>query len=115
MLSTNSKTHALFPGFARFQPVIFVRVANALSLVCVGFTQAIEFRRDLPEFLLVDAAQCDRRLILIDRRLCVDTLGLCLDTIGQCVFDRMRIPERENDLLALNIGFVTDADDVEVL
>src|SRR5438270_815606 len=66
-------------------------------------------------FLFVDAAQSDRRLVLIDRRFCTDTLGFGLDAVGQNIFDRMRIAESKNYLSALDIGLVTDADDIEVL
>src|SRR5687768_2411246 len=55
----------LFTRFSRFQLVILVGVSNALSFVCIGFAQAVQFRRDLAEFLPVDAGKRDSQLILI--------------------------------------------------
>lgn len=48
---------------------MFIGVSNALSFIRVGLAEPIEFRGDLPEFLLVNARQRDGRLILVDRSL----------------------------------------------
>ena len=59
----------------------------------------------LADQLPVDAGHGDVRL-LVDRD---------LDPVGDVEHHRVRVAEREDDLLALDLGAVADADDVEVL
>src|SRR5688572_21724995 len=83
----------------------FTRVADALLLVGVGLAHRADVGGHLADQLPVDAGHRDVRL-LVDRD---------LDPAGDVEDDRMRVAEREDDLLALHFGTVPDTDDVEVL
>src|SRR6185436_4450750 len=83
----------------------FTRVANALLLIRVGLAQAAEVGGDLADQLPIDARHRDVRL-LVDGD---------IDPLGDVEDHRMRIAEREVNLLALHLRAVADADDVELL
>src|SRR5687768_6069000 len=80
-------------------------VAHALLLVRIGLAHPADVGGDLPDHLAIGAGDRDVRLLL-DRD---------VDPVGDVEHDRMRVAEREVDLLALQLGAVADADDVELL
>src|SRR5258706_168149 len=82
----------------------FARVADPLLLVGIRLAQAADVRRHLTNELTIDARDRDVRLLL-DRD--VDPRR---DVEDDCV----RIAEREDDLLAFDLGAVADADDIEL-
>src|SRR6266851_5010414 len=69
---------------------------------------------DLSEFLFVDSRDRQRRLILLNASLRRQPLSFCFNAFRQRKFNRMRIAEREDDLTALHIRFVTNPDDVHL-
>src|SRR5882672_6282289 len=79
-------------------------IPDALLLVGIGLSQPSDVRRHLPNGLPVDAGHGDVRL-LIDRD---------VDPRGDVEDDRVRISQRKNHLLALDLSTVTDADDIEI-
>jgi len=82
----------------------FVGVADALALVRVGRTDAANLRRNLSDLLLVDSAYSDLRLVV----------DLDVDPIGNREVDRMREAELQHELLAFQLGPVSDAFDAQV-
>ena len=82
----------------------FAGVAHALLLVRIGLAQAADVGRNLSHQLAVDARDGDVRLLLDDD----------VDARGHVEHDRVRVPEREDDLLASELRAVADADDVEL-
>src|SRR5579875_977240 len=79
--------------------------ANAFLLVRVGRTQRAKIRRDLPDLILVRAGDGQMRLLFDGD----------LYAFGNRKFHRVRIPECEDDVLALHFGAVADAHDIELL
>src|SRR5262249_47002994 len=79
-------------------------IANALLLVGVRFAEPPDVRRHLPDELTIDAGHRDVRL-LVDRD---------VDPLRDVEHDRVRVAEREHHLLALQLGAIADADDVEL-
>src|SRR4051794_1728779 len=79
-------------------------VPDALLLVGIGLAQAPDVGGDLADQLAVDAGHGDVRL-LVDRH---------VDPRRDVVDDRVRVAEREDHLLALELGAIADADDVEL-
>src|SRR5882724_2979124 len=82
----------------------FAGVAHALLLVRIGLAEAADVRGDLTDQLAIHAGDGDVRL-LVDRD---------VDPVRDIEDDRVRVPEREDDLLALHLGAIADADDVEL-
>ena len=70
-----------------------------------GGRSAANIRGDLADLVLVRAGHGHVRL-LFDRD---------LNSFGNRKLDRMRIAEREDHVLALDLGAIADADDVQVL
>src|SRR5581483_7732113 len=88
-----------------FTDYLLVGVAHAFALVGFGRTERANLRGYLADQLLVGALHHEIRLIRrFDR-----------DAVGNRVDDRVRIAEREIQLLALHGGAETDADDGELL
>src|SRR2546423_13577155 len=75
----------------------------------------MHFSADLPKLLLINSRQGERRLILLNASLGRHPLRLRFDSFRQREFDRVRIAERENDLLSLDISFVTNSDNIHLL
>src|SRR2546430_6558314 len=80
-------------------------VADALLLVRIRLAQPPDVRRHLSHELAVDARHRDVRL-LVDRD---------VDASRDVEHHRVRVAEREDHLLALQLRAVADADDVELL
>src|SRR5260221_6522016 len=74
----------------------------------------MHLRAHLPESLLVDSGKRQGCLILLDAALGRHALGFGFDAFGQGELDRMRVAQRENNLAALHVGLITDADDVHL-
>src|SRR5512145_1158931 len=83
----------------------FARVPDPLLLIGIGLAEAPDVRRDLSDLLPVDPGYGDVRL-LVDRD---------VDALRDIEHDRVRIAQRKDDLLALQLRTIPDADDVEVL
>src|SRR5687767_12883772 len=84
---------------------LLAHVPHALLLVGIGLAHSPDVRRNLTHHLPVGAGHGDVRL-LVDRD---------VDPVRDVEHDRMRVAEREGHLLALQLGAVADADDVELL
>src|SRR4051794_3360726 len=82
----------------------FTGVADALLLVGIRFAQPADVRGDLADQLAVDARHGQVRL-LVDRD---------VDPVRDVEDDRVRVAEREDHLLALDLSAVADTDDVEL-
>src|SRR5262249_7064587 len=83
----------------------FTRVTDALLLVGIRLAQPTDVRSNLSDELSIDAGHGDVRLLLdgdVDSRRDVE-------------HHRVRVAKREDDLLALHLGAIADADDVEFL
>src|SRR6185503_9326771 len=93
-------------GLARLLLQHLAHVADALLLVRVRLAQAADLRRHLAHLLPVDAGDGDPVGLGVHRD---------LDAGRDRVHDGMRVPEREHDLLPLDVGAVADAHDVELL
>ena len=91
-------------GLADLLAQHFAGVADALVLVRIGRAQRADIGRHLAQHLLVVAGQHQVRLLV----------DLQIDAVGQQNFDGVRIAERERRDLALDVGAVADADDVEL-
>src|SRR5580765_8537845 len=88
----------LLLGFLDHHPL--VGVAHALALVRLRRTVSAYFRGDLSDLLLVDTPDDDLGLYR----------NLRLDALGHLVNDRMRIAERQVELVAGDLRPVADAD-----
>ena len=90
-----------------------LRKAQMLSLIALaawlfgstGLAQTPDIGSHLAHELAIDAGHGDMRLLL-DRD---------IDAVRNVEHDRVRVTEREDHLLALDLGAVTHADDVELL
>src|SRR5262245_37690648 len=80
-------------------------LADALALVRLWRPAGADVRRHLADALAARAAHRDRRR----------ALALDLDADRHRELDRVRIPERHDQRLALDLGFVADAADLELL
>src|SRR5687768_14898836 len=83
----------------------FTRVADALLLVGIGLPHAADVGRDLANQLTIDARDRDMRLLLDGD----------VDSRRDVVDHRVRVAKREVHLLALQLGAVADADDIELV
>src|ERR1700728_3467089 len=79
--------------------------AHALLLIRIGWTQRAKIRRDLTDLILVRAGHGHVRLLF----------HRDLNSFRTRKLDRVRIAERQDQVLALHLGAIADADDVEVL
>src|SRR5207249_3163507 len=79
-------------------------IAHALLLVGIWLPQAPDVGGDLTDELPIDAGHRDVRLLLDGD----------VDPLGNVEHHRMRVTQRKDDLLALHLGTVPDADDVEL-
>src|SRR5579885_28676 len=109
----NLKT--LLAGLSGLQLQLHVGVAHALALVRVGLAQVVHLGGDLTELLLVDAGERQRQLVLLNRTLRRDALALHVNAFGQRELNRVRVTQREDDLAALHVRLVADADHVHLL
>src|SRR6267142_6801185 len=81
------------------------RIADAFVLVRVRWTQAAHFRRDLSNFLPVDAREREFGLLWVDR---------AIHARGQRILDRMGKAEAEDyHPLAFHFRTITDADNLQ--
>src|SRR5262249_4164126 len=100
------------PSIALFRPRLsrlllqhFARIADAFLLVRIRLAEAADVGGHLADQLPIHPGHRDVRL-LVDRD---------VESLRDVEHDRMRVAEREDDLLALQLGAVADADDVELL
>ena len=84
---------------------VLADVSNALALVGLWRSELSDFRGDLADALLVDAAHDDLRGLR----------HLELDSLRRDVLDSVRVPERELEVLALCLTAVTDTLNLELL
>src|SRR3712207_6052338 len=115
MVRTFTIYHLLFTSLARLELERNVRVAHALALVGVRLPQLVHLGCDLPQLLLVYAGQRQRSLVLRDAGLGRDALCTSIYAFGERELNRVRIAEREDNLLALYVRLVADADHVHLL
>src|SRR5579863_919780 len=85
--------------FTGLAPNRLGRVLDSLALVRVRRPEFTNLRRHRSEQLPIGALERDGHLLL----------DLCGHTGRQLVYDRMRIPEGQIDLLRLGLGAVSDA------
>src|SRR5690606_7877191 len=90
---------------AFFAEDVLAAIFDALALIGFGLTPTADFRRDLADLLLVDTADRDRRIV---RR-------LDLDTLGHREVDVVAVAELQLQILALRIGAIANAGDLEHL
>src|SRR2546423_3022100 len=115
LITHYSSLITLFTRLARLELQLHVGVAHALALVGVGLAEVVHLGGDLSELLLVNAGERQRQLVLLYRALGRDALALHLDAFGQGELYRVRVAQREDDLLALHVRLVADADHVHFL
>src|SRR6185369_15678121 len=90
---------------AFFAEDVLAAVLDTLALVRLGLAPAADLGRDLADLLLVDAADLDRVLVR----------SLHIDAFGQLVIDVVAVAELQAQVLALGLGVVADAGDLEHL
>src|SRR4029079_7185041 len=90
---------------AFFAEDVLAAVLDALALVRLRLAPAADLGRDLAHLLLVDAADLDRVLVG----------GLDLDAFGNREVHVMAVAELQAQILALGLGAVADAGDLEHL
>src|SRR5258706_16272506 len=83
-------------GLARLLLQDLAHIADALLLVRVGLAQAADLGGHLADLLAVDAGH-DHVGLFVDRD---------LDPLGDLELDRVRVAEREDHLLPLDLGLV---------
>src|ERR1700681_1194777 len=98
----------LLPSLARFTELLtddFARIANAFALVRLGRTEVADLRGDLADALLVDPLDVHAVGPLDGKR----------DPVRRRVRDRVRITEREVQVVAGLVDAETDALEFERL
>src|ERR1044072_760538 len=106
--------NTLFAGLTWLQLDRNTRITHTLAFVSIRLAKLVHLGCDLTQLLLVDTGQCQRRLVLLNTSLRRQTLSLRIDFRRKRKLDRVRITEREDDLLALRVGLVTDPDHVHL-
>src|SRR5687768_5852942 len=106
LASLRSNAGLLGPGLADLAPQHLVGVLDALALVGVGPAQAADLRRRLPDQVAVRSG--DRHPVGL-------AVHLDLDPRRDREDDRVGIAERELHGVALDLGLVAHADDLEGL
>src|SRR5438270_7707750 len=90
---------------AFFAEDVFPAILDALALVRLGLAPAADLGRDLPDLLLVDAADLDRVLVG----------SFHVDAFGQRIVHVMAVAELQTQVAALGLGAIADAGDLEHL
>src|SRR4051812_36487809 len=106
-------TLSLLGGLAGLELHRLVCVAHALALVGVGTAKVVQVGAGLSDHLLVDARDDERRLVLVQAGLLL-ALDLDVDARRRQELDQMGVAQREHEARAAQLGFVADADDVEL-
>src|SRR2546421_4479397 len=96
---------ARLPGLAGLAPHALTEVADALALVRLRLPHAADVRRDLPDELLVDAADVQARR----------AFDLQFDPLRRRNLDRMRIPDRQRHLRSSLLHAISDPLELERL
>src|SRR5690348_13714882 len=99
------ESFAMLLLLAFFAEDILAAILDALALVRLRLAPAADLGRDLANLLLVDSADLDRVLVG----------SLHIDAFGQLVVHVVAVTELEAKVLALRLGAVADAGDLEHL